>query len=107
MLIEKNYCATDINAVRRAAVAKTLKESVGKRILILTAEFPFLIIGKIKKVEGDYVYVYIETTNVDEFEERTIRIHVDRIVVFHIESTKYPIPKIGKESYFNERGEEK
>lgn len=107
MLIEKDCCVENINAVRRAAVTKTLKESVCRRILILTAEFPFLIIGEIRKVEGDYVYVHVETTNVDEFEKRTMRIHVDRIIVFHIETTEYPIPKIGQENSFCEDVEKK
>lgn len=102
MLIEKNCCVENINAVRRAAVTKTLKKSVCRRILILTAEFPFLIIGEIRDVDGDYVYVYVETTNVDQFEKRTMRIHIDRIIVFHIETTEYPIPKIGKENRFCE-----
>lgn len=107
MSIENNCCVTNINALRRAAVSKALKESICSRILILTAEFPFLIIGKIKKVEGDYVFVDIETTNVDKFEEKIIRIHVDRIIVFYIETDDEPIPEIGNGDCFQERGEEK
>lgn len=98
----KNFPIVDINIVRREVVAKTFKMSTGKNVLILTAESPFIIIGKIVAVEGDYIFIKAETTNVDQFEGKVIRTHINRIMVFHIETAEYPIPRL----HTNERPNE-
>lgn len=84
----------DINFIRESAVEQTFRESICKRVLILTEEFPFLVIGKIQKVEGDYVFVDVETTHIDPLENRVFRIHLDRVEVFYIEKKGQEIPII-------------
>lgn len=86
----------DINTIRESAVEKIFRKSICKKVLILTEEFPFIVIGQIKKVEGDYVFVDVETTHIDPLENRIFRIHLDRIEVFYIEKPGRPIPKIPK-----------
>lgn len=84
----------DINFIREAAVEEIFRKSISKRVLILTQEFPFLVIGKIKNVEGDYVFVDVDTTHIDPLEDRIFRIHLDRVEVFYIEKHGQPIPEI-------------
>lgn len=88
----------DISSIRQASVVKAFKRGKRKKALILTAEFPFLVIGKIKDVVGDYVCIDVETTHIDQLEGRIFNVHVDRIEVFYIEEKGYKIPKIPKGS---------
>lgn len=94
----------DINFIRESAVEETFKKSIGKKVLILTQEFPFLVIGKIKNVEGDYVFVDVETTHIDPLENRVFRIHLDRVEVFYIEKPGKLIPKISHRDYCTSKG---
>ena len=84
----------DINFIRESAVEQIFKKSICKRVLILTEEFPFIVIGRIQKVEGDYVFVDVETTHIDPLENRIFRIHLDRVEVFYIEKKGQEIPWI-------------
>lgn len=84
----------DINAIRSAALEQSFRAAGGKKTLIMTAEFPFMVIGRILRVESDYVFVEVETTHIDQLENRIFRIHLDRIVSFYIEEPCRPIPKI-------------
>jgi len=95
---------SNINLVRESAVEDTFRKSINKKVLILTEEFPFIIIGKIKKLEGDYVFVDVETTHIDPLEDRIFRIHLDRIEVFYIEKPGRPIPKISNSHYGKPKG---
>jgi len=98
----------NINYVRQEAVVSHFRQSLGKRIFLLTAEFPFMVIGVIKKVVGDYVFVDVETTHIDQFENMVIRIHIDRIEVFFVEDKCNKIPNIDQDPVcFENRGEEK
>jgi hypothetical protein len=88
----------DINAIRMAAVDEQFRNSIGKRALILMAEVPFLIIGKIAKVESDYVFIDVESTHIDQLEGKLFRIHLDRIMSFYIEKNGRPIPSLKLDS---------
>ncbi|MDK2984705.1 MAG: hypothetical protein PWQ96_347 [Clostridia bacterium] len=83
-----------INNIRRYFVFKEFEKNQRKRAFILIAEFPFMIIGKIVEVMGDYVSVDVETTHISEIEGKVLRIHVNDIEVFHIEQPDSPIPVI-------------
>lgn len=94
MSIMNQSGSPDINAIREAAVTQAFKTAGGKRVLIMTGEFPFMVIGRILQVESDYVFIDVETTHIDPLEDKVFRIHLDRIVVFHFEEPGKPIPRI-------------
>lgn len=84
----------DLNAIRRAVVCRTFKQNINRRVLLLQESFPFLFIGKIKAVEGDFLKLKVEVTNITEFDGEMFRIHLDTVQVFYIEDDKHVIPDI-------------
>ncbi|WP_238985055.1 hypothetical protein [Bacillus kwashiorkori] len=77
------------------AMVELLLESIDKRIFLLTRSFPFVFIGKIIAVHGDYVQVKVDTTPIQELENRLWSIHIHRIEIFYIEEENGPkIPKL-------------
>ncbi|RHW37627.1 hypothetical protein D1B33_08870 [Lysinibacillus yapensis] len=85
----------DINAIRELDVTMEFRENVGNRALIIIFPFPFLIIGRIEKVESDYLFICAEVTNVTELDGEEFRVHIDDIEVFYIEKDHHrPIPDI-------------
>jgi hypothetical protein len=83
-----------IDLIRRSVVAEEFEANIGSRAFILTAEFPFLYIGEIVDVEGNFIFLCIETTHISELEGRVIRIFIGNIDVFYIENGGPCIPKI-------------
>ncbi|MGM9930508.1 hypothetical protein [Pradoshia sp.] len=86
-----NSQGDDINAVRQAHVTREFKEHKKRRALIILASYPFLIIGKIMDVVGDYVVIKAEVTNVNELDGETFNIHIDSIEVFYIQKPGKPV----------------
>ncbi|PJZ00011.1 hypothetical protein [Bacillus vallismortis] len=83
-----------INAIRRVIVSQAFEEGIGERAFILVAQYPYTFIGEIIEVEGDFVLLEAETTNVVQLDGNVFRIHVDDIAVFFIENEKWTIPDI-------------
>ncbi|KMK75131.1 hypothetical protein [Alkalihalobacillus pseudalcaliphilus] len=83
-----------INDIRYAVVTEAFEEAIGRRALILIEEFPFLIIGEIEEVIGDFVFICVETTHISEIEGRVIRVHLDDVQTFYIEMNGPRIPQI-------------
>ncbi|MDM5188409.1 hypothetical protein QUF99_14115 [Bacillus sp. DX4.1] len=83
-----------INELRRANVAQEFESHIGRRVFILIAQFPFMIIGTIVDVQGDYAFIKVETTHINDFDNMTARIHIDDIEVFFIEDGRFEIPNI-------------
>lgn len=107
MSTTNNSGSLDINAIRNEAVEQAFRAAGGKRTLIMTAEFPFMLIGRILQVESDYVFIDVETTHIDPLEDKIFRVHSDRIVSFYIEEPGRPIPHIKSEcSCSTKRGDE-
>ena len=91
----KQWEDMNINAIREYFVTIEFKENVGKRALLLIAQYPFLIIGPIKEVIGDYLVIKAEVTNIAELDDEVFRVHIDDIEVFYIEKAGKPkIPNI-------------
>ena len=84
----------DVNLIRRNSLIRTFIKAVGRKVFILTEELPFIVIGYIKEVSGDYIFVTVETTHLDPLEGKNLRIHVDKFEVFYIEDPRWPIPII-------------
>jgi len=84
----------DINAIRQTVVSDKFQRSVGKRVILLQESFPFLFIGKIKGVEGDFLELKVEITNINELDGERFRIHLDSVQVFFIEEGHHVIPDI-------------
>ena len=90
----------DINAIREFFVTVEFKENVGQRAFILISPFPFLIIGTIQEVVGDYLVIKAEVTNIAELDDEVFRVHIDDIEVFYIEKPGKPkIPDIRDDKY--------
>lgn len=84
----------DVNAVRQAVVSQKFQRSVNRRVLLLQESFPFLFVGTIKAVEGDFLLLKVDYTNINEFDGEMFRIHLDAVHVFYIEDGKHVIPDI-------------
>lgn len=84
----------DVNAIRMEALSQAFEAAGGKKVLIMTGEFPFMVIGKILQVKSDYVFIDVETTHIDPLEGRIIRTHLDRVISFYIEKPNCLIPVI-------------
>ena len=90
----------DINWEREFFLTMEFKRNVGRRVLILMAPFPFLIIGPIQEVMGDYLLVKAEVTNATELDGEVLSVHIDDIEVFYIEKPGEPkIPDIRDDKY--------
>lgn len=90
----------DLNAVRAAHVTCDFKENLSRRALIIMPSYPFLIIGEIIDVVGDYVVIKAEVTNITELDGETFNIHIDSIEVFYIQKPGKPvIPDIRGENH--------
>lgn len=92
--MNKKSIGIPINQIRQDVVTDTFIESIGQRVFILLPQFPFLVIGEITEVVGDFVFVFVETTHITELEDKVLRIHIDDIHVFYIENDGPPIPTI-------------
>nr|WP_232337001.1 hypothetical protein [Lysinibacillus timonensis] len=89
------FGSPDINAVREFVVTQEFRENIGSKALLLISPFPFLIIGTIKAVNGDYLIIKADVTNVVELDDEIFRVHIDEIEVFYIEKPGQPkIPDI-------------
>ena len=72
-----------------------IARGIGKRALILTAEFPFIYIGTITEVIMDYVLVDVDTAEQAIFEDRIWAIHIEAIRVIYYEMDGFPrIPEL-------------
>ena len=89
-----NMIGIDINAIREAVVALQFKNNIGRRALLLIPSFPFLIVGTIEDVVGDYIVIKAEITNVTELDGEVFRVHTDDIEVFYVEDEGRKIPDI-------------
>lgn len=99
-LSSEQWETLNINAIREFFVTIEFKENVGKRALILISPFPFLIIGMIKEVVGDYLVIKAEVTNIADLDDEVFRVHIDDIEVFYIEKPGEPkIPDIRNDKY--------
>ena len=99
-LSSEQWETLNINAIREFFVTVEFKENVGNRALILISPFPFLIIGMIKEVVGDYLVIKAEVTNIAELDDEVFRVHIDDIEVFYIEKPGKPkIPNIRDDNY--------
>ena len=89
------FGSPDINAVREFVVTQEFKDHIECKAFILIFQFPFLIIGTIKAVKGDYLLIKADVTNVNELDDEEFRVHIDAIEVFYIEKPGQPkIPDI-------------
>lgn len=89
------FGSLDINSVREFVVTQEFKDHIGCKALILIFQFPFLIIGNIQNVIGDYLIIKADVTNVTELDDEIFRVHIDTIEVFYIETEgNPPIPDI-------------
>lgn len=89
------FGSPDIHAVRSFVLTEEFRINIGKKALLLIFPFPFLIIGTIKAVNGDYLIIKADVTNVNELDDEIFRVHIDQIEVFYIEKPGQPeIPDI-------------
>lgn len=85
----------DIHTVRKLVFTQEFEGNIGKKALLLIFPFPFLIIGKILAVNGDFLLIKTDVTNVVELDDEVFRVHLDQIEVFYIEKPGQPeIPDI-------------
>ncbi|WP_206186513.1 hypothetical protein [Thermoflavimicrobium daqui] len=84
----------EINDLRYAALCHEFAKNIGRRTILIIPQFPFMVIGEIKMVIGDYLKIHVETTHISELEQKTLRLHINQIEVFFIEDGKFHIPSI-------------
>ena len=91
MLNRKNI---DINAIRQSDVSQDFSNNIDQRVIVMLGQYPYLIIGWIKEVVGDFVLINAEFTHVSELDDYKFRIHLDDIEVYFIETEYHKIPKL-------------
>jgi hypothetical protein len=70
------------------------KKNLSKKALLLTPSFPYLFIGTIEDVLNDCVVIDVETTHLEQLENRAWHINIEEIETFYIEEDGKPIPKL-------------
>ncbi len=90
-MARKNILSKEVLSfdVRKAALAKKFKRSVGQRIFILLDSPPYTVIGKIEGVHFDRLIVQIDKTNFSDINGKKIYIRLDNIKVFNIENVSH------------------
>lgn len=83
-----------VNRIRQEALVAEFREYIGNRILVMTESYPFFYVGRITDVESDTVFIKVEISNVPEFDNIVLRIHIENIQVYFIETPQHPIPEI-------------
>jgi len=74
-------------------------QGVGRRALLLTAQFPFLFIGEILAAFEDYIQIDVEVTHTEQLEKRIWTLHIGTVNAFYIERPGLPpIPRLGQGS---------
>ncbi|MGM9927735.1 MAG: hypothetical protein ACI35P_07255 [Bacillus sp. (in: firmicutes)] len=84
----------DINAIRQQVVTEDFRGNIGKKALVMIGQYPFLIIGNIKEVVSDYVFIKAEFTNIAALDGFLYRVHIDDIEVYFIETKNHKIPHL-------------
>ncbi|MCM3782132.1 hypothetical protein M3231_04050 [Neobacillus mesonae] len=84
----------NVNHIREAALVEELSQAVGNRILILIEPYPFFLVGELVEVRGDTIFVLVELSNIPEFDNINVRVHIDDIQVYFVETPDNPIPEI-------------
>jgi len=70
-------------------------EGIGRRALLLTSQFPFLYIGVILDAFDDMIKIDVETTHIEQLENRIWILHLGTVNSFYIEREgQPPIPKL-------------
>ncbi|WP_347814351.1 hypothetical protein [Alkalihalobacillus sp. LMS39] len=75
---------------RTEALADHFRENIGNRVFILVPQFPFMYIGIIIDVIGDQLILDVDTTHIEQLENRIWEIHIDTIHVFYVERDGWP-----------------
>lgn len=88
------YNFPTVNDIHDESLIYYFMERVGKKVLIMTPSFPFLMIGIIVETADDYLVIDVETTNISELEQRKWFIHIHDIEVFYVEEDGPPIPQL-------------
>ncbi|WP_017727767.1 hypothetical protein [Halalkalibacterium ligniniphilum] len=84
-----------INDLHDEGLIQTFVEGIGKKVFILTPSFPFLFIGKIIDVIGDHLMLDVETSSIQQLENRKWHVHIHQIEAFYIETSDGPkIPEL-------------
>ena len=81
--------------LRKAALAKKFKRSVGQSVFIVLASPPYTVIGKIEGVHLDRICVQIDKTTFSDIDGKKMYIHLDNIKVFNIEKVSKSSISIG------------
>jgi hypothetical protein len=74
-----------ITEMRQRGLSNAFQEAIGQRIFLLSAIFPFMIVGNIKYVKEDFVLVEVLVSQSKKFENELIHINIDDIEAFYIE----------------------
>ncbi len=83
------------DGMRNAALRQEFEKSIGCRVLFLTSQFPYLFIGEIREVITDFIAIDVETTHIEQLENRVWTLHLDTINAFYIERAGQPsIPNL-------------
>ncbi|OZM57120.1 hypothetical protein CIB95_06525 [Lottiidibacillus patelloidae] len=70
------------------------KKNLCKRALIMTPSFPYLYVGVIEDVLKECVVIDVETTHLEQLENRIWHINFEDIEVFYIEDDGKTIPNL-------------
>ena len=75
-------------------LVEKIELSVGNRVLVMSAAFPFFVVGKLLKVEADTIHVMSEFGVPAPLKNQEFAIQLEHISTFYAEETEGEIPVV-------------
>ena len=84
-----------ISVLRQHAVTEAFNEAIGTQAFIITADYPFMFSGEVTDIQGYFLFLKVETTQMPELKDKIVKIHISNISVFYLGGEGRPkIPTI-------------
>lgn len=75
-------------------LVEKIELSVGNRVLVMSAAFPFFVVGRLLKVEADTIHVMSEFGVPAPLKNQEFAIQLEHISTFYAEETEGEIPVV-------------
>jgi len=76
------------------SIETVLSSSIGDKILVMTEYYPFFLVGKLKKVENEEIWVKAEFGVSAALKDNVFQIRIDAISALFAENEKNKMPDV-------------
>ncbi|MCA1032565.1 hypothetical protein LCL95_16250 [Bacillus timonensis] len=85
----------DVAKKRFESISSFFEDNLNKRTFFLISQYPYMLIGNVTDVVDDYLEVSVDTSIIEQFEQRIWYVHIDLIQTFYTEEEGGPtIPSL-------------